>query len=493
MKKIKNIQTHEGNIFNNKEKKLKIQEINMQKMQKIRTQETNAQEIKKNIKQYKDHYDNTLKYICSFYEEELNSASYVYALINFENLAILEYLHPNIVNRQLFAELSEIIDKIIKGRYLLLRLGYGTFTLVFGDDLWKNKINKDIINVANANVNVVDVVDIADIDPKIEIIKIIQQELHEIFSMIIIKINNLYNKNYGPICTSQVTKIGYAISDNIGAIKIAMQRAQIALQAAKLQRESYSVCFSQIDTNAKLFFRDINLTKKLQNAFLKGHFQFELQGIYEVKTNSVTHYEALLRINNANNKVVSANKYIRAAERLGAISSIDVIVLEMAVDMLKANKELCLNVNMSRMTAKNQDWRDKFSLLLNDRLDLSSRLSIEITETGFGDECDLIDFIKFIKKFGCKIALDDFGAGHTSLSQLKNLSVDFVKIDGELIVASFNDAASYAIVKAIVDICKTMNILVVAEFVKTTAMAKKMNEMGVDYLQGRYFDKKSKN
>ena len=116
---------------------------------------------------------------------------------------------------------------------------------------------------------------------------------------------------------------------------------------------------------------------------------------------------------------------------------------------------------------------------------IGDRLCFEITETSAVAQMDVVQrFMKRLKVHGCWFALDDFGSGMASFSYLSELPVDVLKIDGSLILGSETDPVRWAMVEAIVKVGKVMGLAVVAEFVENDIVARRLRNIGVDYLQG---------
>jgi EAL domain-containing protein (putative c-di-GMP-specific phosphodiesterase class I) len=115
----------------------------------------------------------------------------------------------------------------------------------------------------------------------------------------------------------------------------------------------------------------------------------------------------------------------------------------------------------------------------------AGRISFEITETA-AIECYAAagDFIRQMRRYGCKFALDDFGSGHTSYAHLKNLRVDALKIDGSFVRDIVDSPSDFAIVKSMNDVAHSLGMVTVAEYVESPAILAKLREIGVDYAQG---------
>jgi EAL domain-containing protein (putative c-di-GMP-specific phosphodiesterase class I) len=207
------------------------------------------------------------------------------------------------------------------------------------------------------------------------------------------------------------------------------------------------------------------------------------------KVSSVpSHYEILLRMISPEEKILSPLAFIPAAERYGLMSKIDRLVVEMLFEFLEKNPQAQENyytVNLSGATIGDE----KFLELL---IDLFSRsrmspqsICFEITETAaITNFNQAIKFIKKLKNIGCEFALDDFGTGMSSFSYLKILPVNYIKIDGNFIKDILTDELDYTIVKSIEQAAQVLKIKTIAEYVETQEIRSKLEEMGIDYVQG---------
>jgi len=113
------------------------------------------------------------------------------------------------------------------------------------------------------------------------------------------------------------------------------------------------------------------------------------------------------------------------------------------------------------------------------------KICFEVTETaGVGNLTDASEFIRTVKQTGCRFSLDDFGTGLSSYAYLKNLPVDYLKIDGAFVKDMVNNKSDYAVVKSICEIGHFMGLEVIAEYVENDEILKLLREIGVDYAQG---------
>jgi EAL domain-containing protein (putative c-di-GMP-specific phosphodiesterase class I) len=163
-------------------------------------------------------------------------------------------------------------------------------------------------------------------------------------------------------------------------------------------------------------------------------------------------------------------------------------VLSLAVKELAAHPELRLAVNVSGMTAAQTSWPEHIQRILAGRTDITRRLIIEITETAaVTDVTETERFANFLQRLGGQVALDDFGAGTTSIRHLRTLALAIMKIDRELFINLIGNKEQEHLVRMLISIAHGFGLKVVAEGVETSAVADWLREARVDMMQGYYF------
>jgi len=193
-------------------------------------------------------------------------------------------------------------------------------------------------------------------------------------------------------------------------------------------------------------------------------------------SNQTMHIEILVRMLSADQELIPPGAFIPAAERYGLMPQVDRLVVTNTLlwlaDQATQNDDLPIcAINISGHSICDPDFK-KFVLdSLNENPDLCSYISFEITETAaVANLASAVQFMEAIKVLGCSFALDDFGTGMSSFTYLKNLPVDYVKIDGAFVQNILDDATSRAMVRAIFDIAAVMEIQSIAEFVENDAV-----------------------
>jgi EAL domain-containing protein (putative c-di-GMP-specific phosphodiesterase class I) len=266
-----------------------------------------------------------------------------------------------------------------------------------------------------------------------------------------------------------------------------IQKAHNTLKTAKNSVAQYYYPYKETNTKTKDFKKLFIMMDELKQAFIDKRLSLAFQPIINAQNGSVAHYECLLRIVDNNNQIISAGPYIGVAEDLGFVSFIDEIVLDMAIEELKNSENVVLTFNLSAHGIYNRTWLHKAKTLLQNP-DLAKRVVIEVTETAAQQDLgQSAYFVATLQELGCRVALDDFGAGHTSFRQLRSLSVDIVKIDGIFIRDIVENHDSLIFVKNLISMSKDFGFSTVAEFVDNAEIAKMLMELKVDYMQGNYF------
>jgi EAL domain-containing protein (putative c-di-GMP-specific phosphodiesterase class I) len=183
--------------------------------------------------------------------------------------------------------------------------------------------------------------------------------------------------------------------------------------------------------------------------------------------------------------MLAVNEVVPLAERLGLVRLIDHRVLELALAELVAAPALRASLNVSAASTVDPDWWSALGAMLRAHQGVGERLTIEITETAaIHDIDDTRGFVTRVKDLGCRIAIDDFGAGYTSFRNLRKLGVDMVKIDGAFVQNLKRCDDDRAFVHSLIDLARRLDLETVAEWVQDEEAAALLAGWGCDYLQG---------
>jgi EAL domain-containing protein (putative c-di-GMP-specific phosphodiesterase class I) len=202
-------------------------------------------------------------------------------------------------------------------------------------------------------------------------------------------------------------------------------------------------------------------------------------------TGVVDYFECLLRIRNQAGVILPGAEFITVVEHFGLIGLIDRFVLERALQELGAYPGVRLGFNVSGLTACDRPWLRILISRLRNRPDLARRIVVEITETAALDDIEeTARFVDTLRDAGCRVALDDFGAGHTSLRHLQSLAVDTVKIDGSFIRNLADSPENRVFLRHLLGLTKGFGLSTIAECVENHADAVLLRAEGIGYLQG---------
>ena len=267
----------------------------------------------------------------------------------------------------------------------------------------------------------------------------------------------------------------------------ALIRSEEALAGAKRAGGGRFVACRLSRTQRRVRHADQRVAHRVIAALRERRLRLAFQPIVEPESGETMLHECLLRMVDDRGRIVDAASFMPAVERLGLTSKVDRRALELVVAALRQEPGIRLALNISGLTVGDPAWRRAFIALLRGNREVAERLTIEITETAMLDDIsESIRFVSGLRELGCQVALDDFGAGHTSLAQLEALAVDVVKIDGSLVRALRANPDNHDFVRTVMDITSSFGLITVAEGIETAEDAAALRRHGVDYLQGHY-------
>jgi EAL domain-containing protein (putative c-di-GMP-specific phosphodiesterase class I) len=231
-----------------------------------------------------------------------------------------------------------------------------------------------------------------------------------------------------------------------------------------------------------------HLGETIAAALRQGRLLFAFQPIVCVKTGEVDYFECLLRLRDEDGAIRGGSEFVAALEALGTIGMIDHHVLDMALGELALHPRVKLGFNISGLTAGDRLWLQHLVSVLRRSPELASRLVVEITETAaLSDLAESARFVDTVRAAGCRVALDDFGAGHTTLRHLEHLAIDTVKLDGSLVRFVRTSPAHRGVLRHLVGLAESIGFRLIAEGVENGEEAALLCAEGVFYLQGYHF------
>ncbi|WP_130536717.1 EAL domain-containing protein [Thiomicrorhabdus indica] len=272
-----------------------------------------------------------------------------------------------------------------------------------------------------------------------------------------------------------------------------LSRADIACYLAKDKGRNRIQAYIENDDNHESGQQILDRLSELKEALNEQRLVLFGQTLEPLQNqDELSHLEVLVRMLSKHGEIIPPGLFLPAAERFNLMPQVDTYVIKQSLEWLKDNhrKVGLMNINISGQSLADPIFNEQLIQRLELNHAFNHKICFEITETvAITQIADTIDFLNRIKSFGCKLALDDFGSGFSSFSWLKNLPVDYVKIDGSFIRDVIANPIDAAMVRAIKEIGDNMSIQTIAEFVESQEIANWLIETGIDYAQGYHFSK----
>jgi diguanylate cyclase (GGDEF)-like protein len=264
-----------------------------------------------------------------------------------------------------------------------------------------------------------------------------------------------------------------------------LARAQEALDAAKAKRRGSFLAYRPNAEREAQRRENVRATDEIVAALNERRIFVAYETVAAAADRRPAFYECLMRVRRTDGSLLGAGDVIPVAERLGLVRLLDHRVLELVVDEMMATPSLQASVNVSPGSTTDPNWWNGLGSLLRAQPGVAERLIIEITESAAIDDIDETrGFVARVKDLGCRIAIDDFGAGYTSFRNLRKLGVDIVKIDGAFVQNMIRSEDDRAFVRTLIDLGKRLKLATVAEWVQDERAARLLESWGCDYIQG---------
>jgi EAL domain-containing protein (putative c-di-GMP-specific phosphodiesterase class I)/CheY-like chemotaxis protein len=291
-------------------------------------------------------------------------------------------------------------------------------------------------------------------------------------------------------------KIKIGLVDYTLSIRVSLASGQNAYENARIgmsklleTKQEFIIATDLLDKERDFAFKKLKQFSMLKEALNNYNIVSYFQPIVNNKTKKIEKYESLVRLIDSDKNIISPYFFLNIAKEGKYYQKITSIVLENSFRALFYTN-LSISVNLSALDIEKIETRNTFISLLKRYKTDAHRIVLELLEDeNIKDKIVTQLFLKEIKEYGVKIAIDDFGAGLSNFSRVLEYQPDFIKIDGSLIRNIHNDAIAQNIVQTIVTFSKKQNIQTIAEYVENEEIYNTICELGVDYSQGYYFGK----
>jgi diguanylate cyclase (GGDEF)-like protein len=290
--------------------------------------------------------------------------------------------------------------------------------------------------------------------------------------------------------------LALATADDLGLSTDALlKRADTAMYSAKRSRSGVVHTFTpEMDPIARRGpDRDggVRMLAELRRAIDGMELALVYQPKFDLRSSAVVGVEALLRWPHPSLGVLVPDHFLPLVHRHGLVTSVTELVLARALDdtadWLAHGHRVPIAVNISAPSLGDLNLPNRIKQALNDRHLSADLLTVEITEDLLVDNIDRARIVlNNLREYGIRVAIDDFGAGYSALSYLRDLPVDEVKLDRQFVAPILNDVRAAAIVRAVIDLAHVLGMTTVAEGIEDDATAVRLAEYGCEIVQGFY-------
>jgi EAL domain-containing protein (putative c-di-GMP-specific phosphodiesterase class I)/GGDEF domain-containing protein len=269
----------------------------------------------------------------------------------------------------------------------------------------------------------------------------------------------------------------------------------------KIDEHSFEICeyamidgkkIDLIDANQINFdqisvYKDnLTIIQKLKVALISDRMKVYKQPILDMKTNKITKYECLMRVEDSDGDILSPIKFMEILESMAIYSEYTKSMIYKSFNYFK-HKNYEFSINLSLSDIENYGTIEFLKQILINYPEVAKRCTIELLENEAVKNFKLVNnFFREMSSYGVKTALDDFGSGYSNFAYIFSLELDYIKIDGTIIQKLIEDEKMRILVKTVVDMAHSLDMKVVAEFVSNEDIFEYIKLLNVDYSQG-YF------
>jgi diguanylate cyclase (GGDEF)-like protein/PAS domain S-box-containing protein len=304
-------------------------------------------------------------------------------------------------------------------------------------------------------------------------------------------------KEYRFVWQDRTFEIGVSIgmvpiTVNSGTRAELLSAADIACYAAKDAGRNRIHIYSPDDSRLAQRHGEMQWVSRITDALENDRFCLYCQAIEPLDNQlpAGRYFEVLIRMQTDEHGLIQPGAFLSAAERYNLSTGIDRWVLKTTLDWLVKHADATasinsLSINLSGLSISDNGFLEYVSRQLEETGCQPEKICFEITETAaIANFTQAARFIAELKHYGCRFALDDFGSGMSSFAYLKNLEVDYLKIDGMFVKDMVEDPIDYAMVKSINVISHVLGKQTIAEYVENDAILARLRNLGVDFAQG---------
>lgn len=282
-------------------------------------------------------------------------------------------------------------------------------------------------------------------------------------------------------------------NDILISISIAISRERPLLEKANMVlryiKKRPRIKFLEYHKELNLYenvSRNLNVINLLKHAIERDDILVYFQPILNNRTGKINKYECLVRVSNKNGEILTPASFLHIVKETKLYADITETMIKKSISMVK-NTPYEFSINLSIGDIMDKRFNNFMREIFHYNREIAKRITFEILESEGIENYQVVhDFIHEMKEYGCKMAIDDFGAGYSNFEHILRLDVNYLKIDSSLIKNIDADIYSQIIVETIVNFVKKLEIEIIAEFVHSERVHQKVKALGVDYSQGYY-------
>ena len=286
--------------------------------------------------------------------------------------------------------------------------------------------------------------------------------------------------------TYQDYNISLSISIGISRERPILEKADMVLSYLKRHTRLKYKEYSEELSLYKNISENLRILNVLKKAISRDAIVSYFQPIVNNKTGIIEKYECLVRIIDEGNNVLSPFSFLEVAKEARLYGEITKRMIENGMAAFK-DKDYEFSINISVEDINDSEVEEFITKALKKNPEIAHRITFEILESEGIENYEIVyAFIQKVKEYGCKIAIDDFGAGYSNFGRTMQLNIDYLKIDSSLIKEIVRNEKLQILTETIVNYAKRLGIKTIAEYVHSKEVYEKVIKLGVDYSQG-YF------
>ncbi|NQY21908.1 MAG: EAL domain-containing protein, partial [Campylobacteraceae bacterium] len=273
--------------------------------------------------------------------------------------------------------------------------------------------------------------------------------------------------------------------------KLIIEKTSATVRVAVAQGKSFKV-YKESFYDDDQFSKHIEWTKNLEDALDNNKIIPFFQAIKDVNTSKIDKYEVLARLEK-DDVIYTPDKFLNVARKSRQYSRFTIMMIKNSFEFFSKKEGISFSINFS-IEDMVDDNVTKYLIEQIEKYNIGNRFIIEILETEEIEDFNIVnDFVKKLKKYDVKVAIDDFGSGYSNFTYISKLNIDFLKIDGSLVEDIHTNKSSYKVVKNLNSFAHDMGLKTIAEKVHCKEIEDLLYELKVDYVQGYHIGKPQKN